>query len=78
MNPNWRDVGTAIASAPVPIVVVVAGVVLGPRRSRNDELSEVRLDYYRQLASDLNRLMCYTTLIGTGRDDYSEDIVHLK
>lgn len=69
---------TAISSAAVPVLVVVLGIYLGRGQSRNEELVRVRLEYYKQLAPDLNRLMSYLTFIGTWRDDSPGDIIRLK
>ena len=77
-EPNWADIVTAISSALVPVVVVVLGIILGRRQSRNVELLRVRLGYYQQLAPGLNRLMCYLTFIGTWRDESPIEIVALK
>lgn len=38
----------------------------------------MRLEYYKQLAPNLNRLMCYLTFIGSWRDDSPADIIKLK
>jgi hypothetical protein len=78
MNPTWTDIITALASALVPVLVVVIGVVLARRQSRNQELIKVRLEYYRSLVPLLNRLMCYMTFIGTWRDESPKEIVALK
>ncbi|RDV45019.1 hypothetical protein DOE76_09820 [Leifsonia sp. ku-ls] len=77
-DPNWTDVVSAISAATVPIAVVVLGVVIGRRQTRNIELVKARLDYYRLLAPDLNRLMCYITFIGTWRDESPPSIIALK
>ena len=72
------DTISALSSVLTPVVVVIVGVVLTRRQSRNQELVKVRLDYYQQLAPDLNRLMCYMTFIGSWRDDSPVAIVALK
>jgi hypothetical protein len=77
-EPNWADIVTAVSSAFVPIAVVAVGLVLGRRQTLNHELIKIRLDYYRSLAPNFNRLMCYMTFIGTWRDDSPEDIIALK
>lgn len=77
-DPNWTDTVTAISTATVPVIVVALGIYLGRGQSRNEELIRVRLEYYRQLAPGLNRLMCYLTFIGTWRDDSPSDIIKLK
>ena len=78
MNPTWTDVVTALASALTPLAVVVLGVVLARRQSRNQDLIKVRLEYYRSLVPLLNRLMCYMTFIGTWRDESPLEIIALK
>jgi hypothetical protein len=77
-DPNWADVLTAFSTALVPLLVVIIGVVLAIRQTRNQELVKARLEYYKSLAPGLNRLMCYMTFIGTWRDDSPDDIVALK
>ena len=77
-EPNWTDIVTAISAAAVPVLVVLLGIYLGRGQSRNEELVRVRLEYYKQLAPGLNRLMCYLTFIGTWRDDSPPDIIKLK
>ena len=78
MIPSWTDVVSALGTALTPIVVVVFGVVIAKRQSISDHLIEVRLDYYKALIPDLNRLMCYLTFIGTWRDDSPTEVVELK
>lgn len=77
-DPNWTDVVTAISAASVPLFVVGLGIYLGKLQSRNEELIRVRLEYYKQVAPGLNRLMCYLTFIGTWRDDSPVDAIRLK
>lgn len=77
-DPTWTDVVTALGSAVTPLVVVGAGLFLARRQSRSDELVRVRIDYYRKLVPDLNRLMCYMTFIGPWRDITPVEIVELK
>lgn len=77
-DPSWTDAVVAISSVLTPFVLVVVGVALAKRQSRNDELVKVRLDYYRLIAPDLNLLMCYMTFIGTWRDLSPIDIIAAK
>lgn len=62
----------------IPIVVAVLAYILTRTQSRSDELVRARMDYYRVLVPDLNRLMCYMTFIGTWRDQSPPEIVTLK
>jgi len=59
-------------------VVAVLAYVLTRNQSRSEELLRARLDYYRVLIPDLNRLMCYMTFIGGWRDQSPLDILTLK
>jgi hypothetical protein len=77
-NPNWTDVVTAVATALVPVLVLYFGVGLSRKVSRDQELNKVRLQYYKTLAPQLNRLMCYITFIGTWRDDSPAAMIALK
>jgi hypothetical protein len=77
-EPNWAEALTAVSAAIVPAAVLLVGLMLGKRQSRSEELTRVRLEYYKSLAPSLNRLMCYMLFIGTWRDDSPADIVHLK
>jgi len=54
------------------------GIYFGSRQSKNEELTRVRLEYYKSLAPKLNRLMCYMTFIGRWRDDSPPAIIDLK
>lgn len=76
--PAWTDVVQAIGALLVPVVVAVLAYVLTRNQSRSQELVRARLDYYKLLAPDLNRLMCYITFIGGWRDDSPEAIIALK
>jgi hypothetical protein len=76
--PMWTDVVTAVSSALVPIIAGVAAVIWGRRKDRNTELIRARVDYYKLLAPDLNRLMCYFTFIGTWKEDSPPEILGLK
>jgi hypothetical protein len=62
---SWADAVTAIGGVLTPVAVVVLGVVFSRRQLRSDELLSARIDYYKELAPDLNTLMCYMTLVGT-------------
>ena len=77
-QPNWAEVVTAVSAGLVPVTVVILGVFLGRRQSRSEELTRVRLDFYKILAPQLNRIMCYMLFIGTWRDDSPDEIVQLK
>jgi hypothetical protein len=77
-EPNWAEALTAVSAAIVPAAVLLVGLMLGRRQSRSEELTRVRLEYYKTLAPSLNRLMCYMLFIGTWRDDSPEQIVQLK
>lgn len=76
--PAWTDVVQAIGAILVPVVVAVLVYVLTRSQSRSEELVRARLEYYKALAPDLNRLMCYITFIGGWRDDSPDKIVDLK
>ncbi|MFE6965497.1 hypothetical protein ACFVAJ_10300 [Agromyces sp. NPDC057679] len=75
---NWTDALIAIGGIATPIVVAIFGFVIAHRQSRSKLLQEARFEYYKQLAPDLNRLMCYITFIGRWRDESPIDIVELK
>ncbi|TFV95410.1 hypothetical protein [Orlajensenia leifsoniae] len=77
-NPNWTDVVIAFTGIVTPVLVAVFGVFLARRQSRSQLLQQTRFEYYKSLAPDLNRLMCYLTFIGTWRDDSPPEIVALK
>jgi hypothetical protein len=76
--PTWTDVLQAIGALLVPVVVAMLVYVLTRNQSRSQELVRARLEYYKLLAPDLNRLMCYITFIGGWRDDSPEAIIMLK
>lgn len=76
--PMWTDVVQAISAVSVPIVIAILAYILTRTQSRNDELLKVRLDYYKALTPDLNRLMCYMTFIGTWRDQSPPEVVGIK
>lgn len=76
--PAWTDVVQAIGTLLVPVVVAGLAWVLTRNQSRSQELVHARLEYYKLLAPDLNRLMCYITFIGGWRDDSPEAIIVLK
>lgn len=76
--PAWTDVVQAIGALLVPVVVAALAYVLTRNQSRSQELVHARLEYYKLLAPDLNRLMCYITFIGGWRDDSPEAIIVLK
>jgi hypothetical protein len=68
----------AIGALLVPVVVAGLAYVLTRNQSRSQELVRARLEYYKLLAPDLNRVMCYITFIGGWRDDSPEAIIELK
>ena len=78
MTPNWAEIVTAVSAGLVPVTVAILGVYLGRRQSRSEELTRVRLEFYKKLAPQLNKIMCYMLFIGTWRDDSPEEIVQLK
>jgi hypothetical protein len=55
---SWTDAVTAVGTALTPAVVAGLAYVLTRSQSRSEELLRTRLDYYRELAPELNRLMC--------------------
>lgn len=75
---NWTDAVTAVSAAATPIVVAVFGWILTRRQSRNELLLNARIEYYREIAPDLNRLMTYMMFIGTWRDMTPEEVIDLK
>lgn len=75
---NWTDVVTAVSAAATPIVVAVFGWILTRRQSRSELLLNARIDYYREIAPDLNRLMTYMMFIGTWRDMTPPAVIALK
>jgi hypothetical protein len=77
-SPKWTDIVVAFSSALTPLVVAVLAYVLTRNQSRSEELLRARIDYYRALVPDLNRLMCYMTFIGGWRDQSPLDILTLK
>jgi hypothetical protein len=77
-GPAWTDVVQAIGAILTPIVVAGLAYSFTRSQSRSDELLKVRLDYYKLVAPDLNRLMCYMTFIGTWRDQSPVDVINLK
>jgi hypothetical protein len=76
--PAWTDVVQAVGALLVPVVIAVLAYVLTRNQSRSQELVHARLEYYKLLAPDLNRLMCYITFIGGWRDDSPEVVIALK
>jgi len=75
---DWLDAVSAIGAVLTPILIVVFGIFIASRQSRSEQLQKVRIEYYQQLAPDLNTLMCYMTFIGTWRDFTPVEIVLLK
>lgn len=69
---------TAIGSAATPVVVAGFGYAISQRLTRSGELLKARLDYYKALAPDLNKLMTYMTFIGRWRDISPIEVVALK
>jgi hypothetical protein len=78
ISPTWTDVVQAAGALLVPVVVAGLAYVLTRNQSRSQELVRARLEYYKLLAPDLNRLMCYITFIGGWRDDSPDVIIALK
>ncbi|MDO8383293.1 MAG: hypothetical protein Q7T17_09985 [Microbacterium sp.] len=77
-QPNWTEILTALGAVATPIAVIVFGAILTRRQSRNELLLKARIEYYRELAPDLNRLMTYMMFIGTWRDVSPPDVIALK
>jgi hypothetical protein len=75
---TWTSIAQAVGTILTPVVVAVLAYVLTRNQSRSGELLRVRLEYYKALAPDLNRLMCYITFIGDWRDQSPVDVVILK
>jgi hypothetical protein len=75
---SWVDVVTAVGAAATPLIVAAFGWILTRRQSRSELLLGARIDYYRELAPDLNRLMTYMMFVGTWRDITPPDIIVLK
>jgi hypothetical protein len=75
---TWTDIVGAIGTVLTPVVVAGLAYTLTRNQSRSEVLLRARLDYYRTLAPDLNRLMCYMTFIGGWRDISPEEIVGVK
>lgn len=69
---------SAVGTAATPIVVALAAYILTRRQSRNEELLRARLEYYKKLAPDLNRIMCYFLFIGTWRDISPPELIVIK
>jgi hypothetical protein len=79
MNPpTWTAEAEAIGTVLTPIAVAALVYVLTRNQSRSTELQRARLEYYKMLVPDLNRLMCYMTFIGNWRDWSPVDIINLK
>jgi hypothetical protein len=76
--PTWTAVVTAIGTILIPVVVAALAYFLTRNQSRSEQLLQARLEYYKVLAPDLNRLMCYMTFIGAWRDQSPADIIILK
>jgi hypothetical protein len=74
----WTDVTQAVGAVLIPVALAGVAFLVTRSQSRSDELLRLRVDYYRALAPDLNRLMCYMTFIGTWRDDSPADVIGLK
>jgi hypothetical protein len=75
---TWTDTLQAIGTALTPIVVAWLAFVLTRAQSRSSQLLSARLEFYKQLIPDLNKLMCYMTFIGTWRDQSPPEILQLK
>lgn len=75
---NWTDAVTALSAAATPIVVAIFGWILTRRQSRSELLLNARIEYYREIAPDLNQLMTYLMFIGAWRDMSPEEIIQLK
>lgn len=68
----------ALGAVATPVVVAAIGIYISVKLSRSTELLKVRLDYYREILPDLNKLMTYMTFIGTWRDIPPTEIIALK
>lgn len=77
-EPKWTDIVIAMAAITTPLVVAGFGWALTRRQSRNELLLGARIDYYRQLAPELNRLMTYMLFIGSWRDVTPPQIIEVK
>lgn len=77
-EPSVVDLLVAASAVITPLLVVFFGAILTHRQSRNRLLLEARFEYYKDLAPDLNRLMCYLTYIGEWRDISPPEVVYLK
>lgn len=75
---NWTDVVSAVSAAATPIIVAVFGWLLTRRQSRSELLLKARIDYYRDIMPDLNRLMTYMMFIGAWRDMTPLEVISLK
>jgi hypothetical protein len=75
---SWTEIVEAIGVILIPLVVAGLAYAFARNQSRSDELLKVRLDYYKILIVDLNRLMCYMTFIGSWRDISPVDVVKMK
>lgn len=74
----WTESLTAIGGVATPLIVLIIGIVLATRQSRNEELLKARIEDFRRLIPDLNTLMCYMTFIGIWRDQSPPEIIDLK
>jgi hypothetical protein len=79
------DLIKTVAAVAVPVVVAVLGYRLNHRLKdweatqwRNQELIRARLQYYGQLAPQLNDLMCYLTFIGRWKELTPPDVIGIK
>ncbi len=82
---TWADGLTAVASIVTPIAVVILGLLVNKRLKRVEEqqwrgraLIEARLEYYADLAGDLNDLLCFFTFVGSWKELSPPSIVKLK
>jgi hypothetical protein len=75
---TWTESVQAISAIATPILVAALAFYLTRRQDRSNELLKARIDYYNELAPDLNTLMCYLTFIGPWRDIPPPAIIELK
>lgn len=75
---TWTESLAAIGGVATPLIVLIIGILLATRQSRNQELLKARIEDFRRLIPDLNTLMCYMTFIGAWRDQSPPEIIGLK
>lgn len=82
---TWVEGLSALAAVITPIAVVALGLLVNKRLKQVEEqqwrgraLIEARLNYYTELAGDLNDLLCFFTFIGGWKELTPPSIVSLK